>query len=104
MRGMTYSADKAVGMPFAVQCCHTYLIDDRFIAGATVRSEQLYITGPAVGLVIVFVITLRIILQLTVAVLAQEVLRVPCLAHCCQTFLTNKPLLESILNVKGIPL
>ena len=86
---MTYSTDKAVGMPFGVQCCHTNLLNNWFITATTVRGEQLYITGPAVGLVIVFVITLRIVLQLTVAVLAQEVLRVPRPTHCCQTFLLN---------------
>ena len=93
---MSYSADKAVGMPFGVQCCHTDLFNNWLMTGPTVRSEQFYITGSTVRLVIVLMISLGIVTELFIAVLTQEVLGVPCLSHCCQAFLLGGKIIQCL--------
>ena len=82
-----YPTDEAVRMPFGVQCCHTDLVDNRLITGPTVGREQLYIARPAIGFVFVFMISFGIVAELFVAVLAEKVFGMPCLAHRGKTFL-----------------
>mgnify|MGYP007002773378 CR=1 FL=1 len=65
------------------------LVDDRFVAAATVRRKELNVTGPTVALALVLVIALRVVGHDLVAVLAGEVLRVPGLAQGGQAFLVG---------------
>ncbi len=76
-------------MPFSVKCSDAYLIDNGFITTSTIRSEEFNITGPTVGLIVMFVISFGVFTHLFITMLTSEVLGMPCLTQCCQAFLSK---------------
>lgn len=83
----TYTADKAVGVPLAIQG-RDVVLSDWPVAAATLGCEQLEVVVAAVRLAVLLVEAA--LAKLHPAVGAEEVLRVPCLVQGSYTFLHNK--------------